>query len=253
MILRDLHTHTQYSDGAATTEQMVQSAIAKGLAEIGISDHSYTHFDESYCMRKDAVAPYVAEIAALKQKYAGKIVVRCGIEQDLYSLESTAPYEYAIGSVHYLRVAGEYYPIDKDKASFVELCRVGFGGDYYALAEAYFAQVALFAHRSDIAIIGHLDLIAKFNDGDLFDERHPRYLAAAKGCVDALVGANKVFEINTGAMSRGYRKEPYPAGALLAYIRQKGGKLVLSSDAHAVDTIAYGFEDFAFEGVFEGE
>ena len=80
--MRDLHTHSYYSDGKASPEEMVLAAIEKGLAEIGISDHSYTFFDESYCVKKDKIAAYKKEIAALKEKYKGKISVLCGVEQD---------------------------------------------------------------------------------------------------------------------------------------------------------------------------
>ena len=243
MIRRDLHTHTRYSDGAASAEEMVRAAIDLGLTEIGISDHSYTHFDESYCLAKDAIPAYVREIHALKAKYADVIRVRCGVEQDLFSTESTAPFEYAIGSSHYLAVAGKYYPIDESKEAFTALCRTCFGGDYYALTAQYFDQVARFAQREDVSIIGHLDLVAKFNQ-DLFDEMHPRYLAAATRCVDALAAAGKTFEINTGAIARGYRTVPYPADAILSYIREKGCPLILSSDAHSPDAIAFGFDRF---------
>ena len=241
MIKRDLHTHTRYSDGVATPEEMVLAALSMGLDEIGISDHSYTHFDLSYCIPREQIGAYLAEIAALKHKYEGRIVVRCGVEQDLFSQESTAPYDYVIGSSHYIQVGDKYYPIDDSKAGFAELCRVGFGGDYYALAEHYYDQMAAFVARPDVDIVGHLDLIAKYNDGDLFDENDPRYLAAAKRCVDALAAAGKTIEINTGAISRGYRRVPYPADAILDYVRAKGCRLILSSDAHSPSTIAYAF------------
>ena len=45
--MRDLHTHSTYSDGKASPEEVILSAIGKGLSEIGLSDHSYTFFDES--------------------------------------------------------------------------------------------------------------------------------------------------------------------------------------------------------------
>ena len=102
--MRDLHTHSTYSDGKASPEEVILAAIQKGLSEIGLSDHSYTFFDESYCMKKDRIASYKAELAALKKKYAGQISVLCGVEQDAYSLESTAGFDYAIGSAHYLKV-----------------------------------------------------------------------------------------------------------------------------------------------------
>ena len=245
MIDRDLHTHTTYSDGKCSAEEMILAAIGLGLKEIGISDHSYTDFDESYCIKKSDIPRYTAELSALKSKYAGQISVLCGVEQDLFSKESTAPFDYAIGSSHYLVAGGRYCPIDEHKEEFTEICRVGFGGDYYALAKAYFRQVSDFADRADIQIIGHLDLITKFNEGGvLFDENDPRYLAAAEQCIDRLAAAGKTFEINTGAIARGYRTEPYPGRALLAYIREKGCPLLLSSDAHSAKTIAYAFDKY---------
>lgn len=245
MIRRDLHTHTTYSDGTASPAEMVEAALGKGLTEIGISDHSYTSFDESYCMRRVAVPAYVREIAALKTAYAGRITVRCGVEQDLYSDQSTAPFDYAIGSVHYLYACGRYWPLDESAEILQDLSRTAFGGDFYALAEAYFAEVARFASRADVSIVGHFDLIAKFNEGGaLFDETHPRYLAAAERSVDLLAAAGKTFEINTGAMARGLRTVPYPNAPLLAYIRRIGAPLVLSSDAHAPAFIAFAFDRF---------
>ena len=63
---------------------------------------------------------------------------------------------------------------------------------------------------------------------------------------DTATGWRKpVFEINTGAISRGYRTVPYPSADQIAYIRSKGGVLILSSDSHAAGTICYDFEEFA--------
>jgi len=243
--MRDLHTHTTYSDGKASPEEMILSAIEKGLTEIGISDHSYTFFDESYCIPKDRLAAYKAEIAALREKYRGRISVLCGVEQDLYSAESTAGYDYAIGSLHYLEVGGIYYPIDCSAEGFVRLCEVGFGGDYYALAERYFSLLSAYAERDDVTIVGHFDLIAKYNEGGcLFDESHPRYLTAALRAADKLLAAGKRFEINTGAIARGYRTAPYPAPPILSYIRERGGATLLSSDAHTPENIAFAFDRY---------
>lgn len=243
--MRDLHTHTIYSDGKSTAEEMVLAALGKGLTEIGISDHSYTFFDESYCMRKDRIVAYKEEIAALREQYRGRISVLCGVEQDAYSAESTEGYDYAIGSAHYLRVEGVCYPLDERAEDFEALCLGKFGGDYYALAEAYFDLVSVFAERADVSIVGHFDLVAKYNEGGrLFDETHPRYLAAAKRAADKLLAAGKTFEINTGAIARGYRSAPYPAPALLDYVRSRGGSLMLASDAHTPDRIAFAFDRY---------
>ena len=99
---QDLHTHTTYSDGKNTPEEMVLAAVCAGLDAIGISDHAYTAIDESYCIKKEKISAYVAEISALKEKYKGKIEVLCGIEQDYFSDEPTDMFDYSIGSGSYL-------------------------------------------------------------------------------------------------------------------------------------------------------
>ena len=55
------------------------------------------------------------------------------------------------------------------------------------------------------------------------------------------------FEINTGAMSRGWRTSPYPAKPIRDYIRAHGGRLILSSDSHKADTLLYAFDQYEGE------
>ena len=242
----DLHTHTRYSDGKATPEEMVLAALRKGLAEIGISDHAYTFFDESYCIKKQDIPRYRAEIAELKRKYDGQIVVKCGVEQDLFSTEPTEGFDYAIGSLHYLKKGESYYPLDCSKKDFLFLAEAEFGGDYYALAEEYFSLVSAYAERKDVWVVGHFDLVTKYNEGNaLFDETDPRFLTPALRAADALLAAGKIFEINTGAIARGYRTEPYPGKAILSYLKEKGAKFLLSSDAHSPENVAFAFDTFA--------
>ncbi|MBQ9059553.1 MAG: PHP domain-containing protein [Firmicutes bacterium] len=104
MIDRDYHMHTNYCDGSNTAEEMVEAALAKGLAEMGISGHSHTAFDESYCMSIEETDQYRQEILALMEKYRDQISIRIGLEVDRYSDADTSPFDYTIGSVHYIRV-----------------------------------------------------------------------------------------------------------------------------------------------------
>ena len=242
--MTDLHTHTIYSDGKNTPEEMINAAIDMGVKVIGISDHSYTAFDESYCIRKTRIDEYKKELYALKEKYCGKADVRCGIEQDFFSDEPTDGYEYVIGSVHYIKAGKKYITVDYKPQILTEAADTYFGGDIYSLAEEYFNTVSLLAEKIKPDIIGHFDLISKFNEnGQMFKEDHPRYRAAWKSALDKLLPAGIPFEINTGAMSRGYRTSPYPSPEMRRYIIENGGRLVLSSDAHSCDTIAYKFSD----------
>lgn len=326
----DLHMHTTYCDGKDSAEAMVRSAIENGLAFAGISGHSFTPHDTTYCMSREGTEQYVEEILGLKEKYADSISLLLGTELDRYTDTDTEPYDYFIGSVHYLfseegkrkwsrlmtAHAGETDRRALDASMTVlrkyedwsdvddkpeDLCRFAFGDSPLAdpderkegmlgLAELYFDTVGEIVEATDCDIIGHFDLLTKFNEGwgfgpagnvinrmrcgaaefvsDLFDTSDERYIAAWKKAVDRIfddcalrykngyrnrleklgilqAGDKPVFEINTGAISRGYRTTPYPAPDQIEYIRSKGGVLILSSDSHAAGTICSGFEEFA--------
>ncbi len=245
MISKDLHMHTVYCDGADTPEDMVLAAIEKGLKTVGISGHSYTFFDESYCMQKGEVPRYIAELRYLRAKYFDRIHVLCGVEQDYYSAYPTDAFDYVIGSVHYLKVGEDYIPVDESVEILNSAVEKYFGGDIYALCELYFETVADIVNKTACDIIGHFDLISKFIEREpLFDVNHPRYVAAWQKAADELLKTGVPFEINTGAVSRGYRTEPYPGREMLGYIREHGGRFVLSSDAHSAGNIGYQFEKY---------
>lgn len=245
MIRSDFHLHTFFSDGKNTPEEMVLAAIEKGMTAIGFSDHSYTAFDESYCMPLEGVGEYRRTIAELKEKYKGKIKIFCGIEQDFYSDESPDGYDYVIGSVHYIMVGEDFIPIDESPEILVKAAEKHFCGDIYCIVEEYFKTVSQVVERTRADIIGHFDLITKFNrDARLFDERSARYRRAAEAAVVTLLKNGRPFEINTGGMSRGYMSRPYPSQEWVEMIKEKGGKFVLSSDSHSKDNLCYGFESY---------
>ena len=245
MIAKDLHMHTAYCDGKDTPEDMVLSAVDKGLDTVGISSHSYTFFDESYCMQKEDIPRYIAELRYLRAKYFDRIHVLCGVEQDYYSDWPTDEFDYIIGSVHYIKVGDEYIPVDESVEILRAAVQKHFGGDVYALCELYFDTVADVVEKTRCDIIGHFDLISKFIEREpLFDAGHPRYVKAWKAAAYRLVTYDVPFEINTGAISRGYRTQPYPDEEMIAYIKAKGGRLILSSDAHSKENIAYIFEKY---------
>ena len=248
MILQDLHTHTSYCDGKDSPEDMVKAAIEKGLGRIGFSGHCYTFFDERYCMSIPNVIKYITEINMLKEKYKGKIEIRCGVEQDYYSNFSRMGFDYIIGSVHYIKVRDEYIPIDESKEILQNAAEKHFGGDIYALCEEYFRTVGDIVGKTGADIIGHFDLISKFNeDGKLFDENHPRYIAAYTEAIDKLLLQSRPFEVNTGAISRGYRTHPYPSRAQLEYIAKNGGSVILTGDTHAKEFLCHEFEKWHAE------
>lgn len=244
MIKRDFHIHTTYSDGKYTPEELVEYAIELGLTHMGFSDHSYTSFDDSYCLGRGGENAYKAEVKRLREKYKGRIEIYLGIEQDYYSDIPAEGYDYVIGSVHYVKAGGEYLPVDKSAADLRAAVDKHFGGDPIAFCECYFANAGNVVKKTGCDIIGHFDLCTKFNERDPFiDESDPRYIKAWKDAVDKLIPENKCFEINTGVIPRGYKSTPYPSARIAEYIKEKGGRFILSSDSHKL-TLCHGFEEW---------
>ena len=245
--MKDLHVHTTFSDGANTPREMIEAAIEKGLTVIGFSDHSYTSFDESYCLKKGFLTKYVDEINALKKEYADKIEVKLGLEQDYFSDYPSFDFDYLIGSVHYVKVGAEYLPVDESQDIFVENVNKYFGGDYYAFAKHYYELLGDVPTKTGADILGHFDLVVKFNEGDkLFSTKDERYSTAWKQAADKLLKTDIVFEVNTGAVSRGYKKTPYPSFEIIEYLKTRGGKFVLSSDSHSSRGLCYAFSEFEY-------
>ena len=261
MTVADLHTHTTFSDGESSVHAMAQAAFERGLATLGISDHSYTPFDPVYCQSMKDSAAYRREVRRVCEEFAGRMEVLCGIEQDFCCGYAEEGFDYVIGSVHYIEVAPAlaraaqghvspdglhgYVSVDETEEQFVAACRVCFGGDYYALARAYFENVARVLPQTGATIVGHFDIISKYNRGNrYFDEADERYERAWKDAADAIVAfaqqseAPVLVEINHGGVFSGYRDVPYTAPAMQDYFRERGIGCIQTSDAHCCDAIA---------------
>lgn len=246
MITCNLHTHTNYCDGANTPREMVEAAIEKGFRAIGFSGHGYTPFDLSCCMSEEGMRLYRAEIAALKAEYAGRIDVFLGLENDAGYLHPRADYDYTIGSVHQVEKNGRFYCIDSIVPAFLEAVREVGGGDALALVRAYYDAVVELAESNVADILGHFDIVTKLNnDNALFDMQGKAYRAMAETAMERVVKSGIIVEINTGGMAKGYRDVPYPDPFLWGMMRELGAKVILSADAHSCDMIDYRLDEMA--------
>jgi len=244
--------------GAPTKAEM-DYAHAKGLKVFGFSEHGYTPYDDSYCMQPETEAAYEAEIRSLAGQYADRIELLCGVEQDCLAGKPARDWDYVIGSVHYIDCSdkgGGILPIDESRELWLELVDRYFDGDIYAMIGRYYETEAMVCAKTGADLIGHFDLITKYNrggeggrQGALFDEGDPRYTAAWQKAVDILLEADVPFEINTGGMSRGYRTDAYPAKPIRDYIAARGGRFMLSGDNHSTETICSRFDRYAQETV----
>lgn len=234
-MLTNLHTHTTFSDGKNTPEEVTLFAIEKGFESLGFSDHGYTPYDERYCM-KDA-AGYMAEIKRLKAKYQDQIEIYLGVEEDCRALQNCTDFDYIIGSCHYVEINGKIYPFDSNYGYFSK-CLDMLNGDVLAFAEAYYEFFCSYIKLRKPDIIGHFDLLTKFDEKeqDIYLSEPWYWRLAEKYTLEALK-SECIFEVNTGLITRGFRSLPCPHERLLYIIKKNGGKVTLSSDAHCKENL----------------
>ena len=242
MIRADFHTPPCYDHARGTPAEMAAEALRTGMTALGMGGHARMEFFCDYAMTPEGERRFFAEMQALKAQYAGRLDLFCGVELDYYSLPADLPYDYRIGSVHYIKSEGHVISVDSDPEELVEDVRRCGGGDFKRLYQIYYETVADILNKTGADIVGHIDLISKFNeDGRLFSMEDPAYRRAALDAVDALLAKDPLFEINSGAISRGCRTTPYPLPWILKEIHDRGGRILLSSDAHEVGTMLFRF------------
>ena len=237
----NFHTHTVFCDGKSTAEEMVQSAIEKGFSALGFSGHGYATYDLRCCI-KDTDA-YICEINRLKEAYQRELQIFLGVEEDSFSLVDRSRFDYIIGSSHYFCIQGEYYPIDSNYEAF-QRCLALFDDNPVALADAYYRAFCEYIQRRKPDIIGHFDLITKFDELDTSRFlQNAEYQNLVKGYILQAAKSGCIFEVNTGAMSRGLRTAPYPSAELLHALKNVDAPLILSADTHHRDTVDFAFEE----------
>ncbi len=233
----DYHMHTPLCLHA--TGQPVEyaaRAVEVGLTEIGFSDHSPMRQDDfdNWRMKFSELDGYVEAVRQAQRDFPS-LVIRLGLEVDylpgqedwIRELAARHPWDYFIGSVHY--VSGGW---DIDNPA--KLSRWT-GLDVYEVWTDYFERLTLAASSGLFQIIGHADLPKKFGhrpDRDcapLFE----RFLnGALKG------GA--AIELNTAGLRKDCR-EIYPGPELLRRAAEKRVPITFGSDAHAPGDVGASF------------
>jgi histidinol-phosphatase (PHP family) len=251
----NFHTHTTWCDGRDAPEAFILSAIDKGFDTIGFSSHAMLPENVlDWVLTPEKAVKYAEEIRALAAKYKDRIRVLCGVEADYIpgganpdraTYAAISP-DYIIGSVHFVAAAdGALVCVDNTPQELFAGIQDHFGGSVESYVCAYFAQVREMVSRCDFDIVGHLDLVRKFNvRHPYFDEGAAWYVAELEKTADAVAASGKIAEVNTGAISRGWLDDAYPSLAFRTLLRTRGVRFVLSSDAHSADAIDCAFDRF---------
>lgn len=231
-MLVDYHMHTTLSDGKGKHEEYIKEAVRKGLGEIGFSDH-YCFKEEWWSMKFKDIPRMVERVSLLKGKY--EIPVKLGMEMDflpgfegrIRKLIETYPFDYVIGSVHFI---GEWQFEDSKKIADYKKW------DIDELYKVYFNLVQKAAESGLFDIIGHVDLIKKLGfraKGDISD--------ILRETAEVLKKNNVCIEINSSGLERAC-KEMYPSEKFLRICFDNGVPITLGSDAHKPEDVGNHFD-----------
>lgn len=246
MITQNLHTHCTYCDGSASMETMVQAAVKSGLNSLGFSSHACSSLPmELGEIKKEDIDSYFAEAALLKEKYKNQIEIFVGFEYESRTAFGMAKPDsrcrYSIGSVHLFEKDGVFYNVDHTPENFLKAAESF--GRIKSLCENYFAELTDFAVHTDFDIVGHYDLVTKFIEKGIEDFTQEKwYRDMSLYYLEHIAQTGKIFEINTGAISRGWRTSPYPSVHLLKRLCELDTPVIISSDAHNPEALTCYFD-----------
>jgi histidinol-phosphatase (PHP family) len=216
-LLVDYHVHTLGHDTFHRSDEDLalycQTALSRGLKEIGFAEHDYYYFD----FDPERILVQARRFPELNVRVGVEVDFVPGREAEIRAFLKARPFDFVIGSVH--QVDGFSFDEERDIPKYAEW-------ETTDLFRRYYSCVAQAAVSGLFDIIGHLDLIKIFNFVPLQDALELAWPALA-----AISAAGLCIELNTNGRYKPVR-DFYPGQALLTECRRLGIPLTLGSDAH---------------------
>ena len=238
---QDFHMHTSFSsDSQADPEEMIESAINKGLTGICFTDHQDWDMpgatpDMSFTFDTEA---YFEKMTALRERYKDKIDINIGVELGLQEhlaekyteFTSKYPFDLIIGSIHAVNGKDPYYKEYFEGRS-----------DHEAFMEYFECTYENIKAFKGFDVCGHIDYALRYTPtsgyvldykefGDILD-------AILKEIVDSGLG----IELNTAGL-RFNMGHPNPHEDVIKRYREFGGDIItIGADAHTPESVGYAF------------
>lgn len=237
-MLYDFHFHTDFSADSTTPAcTQIQKAISLGMSRICITDHH----------DMDVVSPldftlnlpeYVSALARLRDEYQDRIRIEIGIElglqchiqNQLHDIACQYPFDYIIGSCHFIDGLDPYYP-------------EYFEGKTEKEAYSHFFEVTLKRIETidSFDSLGHLDYVVRYGPHKNRSYQYEDHKDLIDQILKTLIQKGKALECNTGGFRYGLG-HPNPCEDILRRYRQIGGELLtVGSDAHTPEYLGFEF------------
>lgn len=241
-MLADYHVHSEFSDDSVyPVDDICRDAIRQNLAEICFTDHvdygvkpDWNHKDEARIIEGEPVLNvdyerYFPALEQARETYADELTVRCGLELGVQS--HTIPQNQALV---------ERYA---DKLDFVILSIHQVGDKEFWTGEfqegrtqqqyndAYYEEMLRVVETfSGYSVLGHLDLIKRYDPAGIYPFEKSRDIIAA--ILERIIADGKGIEVNTSSFRYGL-PDLQPCTEILKLYHDLGGRIItIGSDSH---------------------
>lgn len=247
-MLSDYHVHLRHDgEGSDFADYMTAENVARyraaaeaaGITELGVSEHVYrftaarTIWDHPLWQQwaVDDIDEYTEFVRGQGLKLGVETDFVPGSEEQIAELLDGRPWDYVLGSVHFLKDGAldmKEYDIWAAKPDPEEVWK------------RYFETLAAAAASGLYDIMSHPDLIKIWGKGNPAPEGDLRRFY--EPAVAAFAEADVAVEISTAGLRKPVG-EIYPAPAFVDMCIDAGLKFALSSDAHEPEQIGFRYDD----------
>lgn len=238
----DYHTHHERCGHAVgELRQYIESAIVKGLDQIGLSDHlPLVHLPANQmpigtAMDISEYDGYVSEALTLKEAYKSDIDVRVGVEgyfvsgweKELEQLLKPYPFDFVIGSIHNI---GEWDISDSRQTHLWN------GKDVNQVYRDYYYELTAAVESGLFDFVGHFDVIRKYGPLPTVD-----LISEIETALKAIKVADMAMELNVSGIEKA-GGEMYPVNWIVQRAIELGIPFTLASDAHKPEDVFHNVE-----------
>lgn len=247
--------HSFHGDGEGQVPEIARAAAQKGFAAFGFSEHfdrpPSTKFllpgETDFLTGRGAwAAPYVEAVRKVQVEFADLLPIRLGTELEYIrgaeqwtkNAVTDWPFEYLVGSVHYMRYGAHDICIDCNRGRLEEA--LDRAGNPEQLQLDYYDHVLELIEWNLVQIVGHLDLVKIY--------LRPSEVTPTKAIekkvatlLDSMRDSGVALDVNAAGLRKPFR-EIYPAAWILEKAAQVGVPVTLGDDSHAPDQVGLGLD-----------
>ena len=254
MFRQNLHTHSEFSDGKASPEEVVKSALDQKINCLGFSDHAPVPFENTFSIKTGQLSAYCDEIRRLQLQYRPDIDILLALEIDYIPglmenfrrFKTASALDYVIGSVHLI---GKDNPehlwfIDGPLIETYDMVLARFfDNDIRKAVTAFYDQTNQMIVNETFDVIGHFDKIKMHNNNRYFTEDEKWYQKLVFETLQLIKENDLIVEVNTRGLYKKRAQDFFPSTWILKELAKLDIPVIVSSDAHQPDELQLCFSE----------